>query len=114
MASYRDTFTCILLPLSAEILSSRLLFRNIKIRIQKTIILLVVLYRYKTWPLTLREERKLRVFEKKMLRTFRPKGNEVMGSWRKLHNEELHYLYSSPSLVAMTKAKKMRCAGHVA
>jgi hypothetical protein len=61
--------------------------------IQPTIILPVVLYGCETWPLTLREERRLRVFENRVLRrTFGPKRDEETGGWRKLHNEELHKL----------------------
>jgi hypothetical protein len=58
----------------------------------------VVLYGCETWSLTLREEHRLRVFENRVLRgIFGPKGDEVMGDWRELHNEELHNLYSSPN-----------------
>jgi hypothetical protein len=65
--------------------------------------------------LTLREEHRLRVFENRVLRTiFRPKRDEVTGGWRKLHNEELHGLYSSPSIARVIKARRMRWAGHVA
>jgi hypothetical protein len=57
----------------------------------------------------------LRVFENRVLRRiFGPKRDEVTGGWRKLHNEELHDLYSSPSTVRVIKARKMRWAGHVA
>jgi hypothetical protein len=67
-------------------LSSRLLSKNVKFRIYKTIILPVVLYGCETWALTLREEHKLRVFENKGLRRiFEPKRDGVMGGWRKLH-----------------------------
>jgi hypothetical protein len=60
----------------------------------------VVLYGRETWSLTLREEHILRVFEKRVLRRiFEPKGDEVTGGWRKLHNEELHNLYYSPSII---------------
>ena len=80
-------------------LSSRLLPKNLKIKIYRTIILPVVLYGCETWSLTLREERKLRVSENKVLRrVFGPKRNEVTGEWRKLHNEELNDLYSYPIL----------------
>jgi hypothetical protein len=59
--------------------------------------------------LTLREEHKLRVFENRVLRRiFGPKRDEVTGGWRKLHNEELHCLYSSPSIVRVIKARRMR------
>jgi hypothetical protein len=57
----------------------------------------------------------LRVFENRVLRRiFGPKRNEVTGGWRKLHNEELHGLYSSPSIVRVIKARRMRWVGHVA
>jgi hypothetical protein len=96
-------------------LSSRLLSRKIKIRIYKTIILPVVLYGCETWSLTLREEHRLRVFENRVLRRiFGPKRDEVTGGWRQLHNEELHKLYSSPSIIRMIKSRRMRWAGHVA
>jgi hypothetical protein len=77
-----------------SLLSSCLLSRNIKIKIYKTIILPLVLHGCKTWFLTLREECRLRVFENRVLRTiFGPKGDEVTGQWRKLHNGELYSLY---------------------
>jgi hypothetical protein len=80
-------------------LSSRLLSRNVKVKIYKTIILPVVLYGCETWSHALREEHRLRVFEKRVLRRiFGPKRDEVMGEWRKLHSEELHNLYSSPDI----------------
>jgi hypothetical protein len=72
----------------------------VKIKIYKTVILPVVLYGCETWSLTLREEHRLRVFENRVLRgIFGPKRDEVTGGWRKMHNEELHGLYSSPSIV---------------
>jgi hypothetical protein len=64
--------------------------------------------------MTLREEHGLRVFENKVLRRiFGPKGDEVAGGWRKLHNEELCDLYSSPSILRIIKSRRMRWAGHV-
>jgi len=79
------------------------------------IILPVVLYGCETWSLTLREERRLRVFENRVLRkVFEPKRDEVTGEWRKLHNEELNDLYSLPNIVRVVKARRMRWAGHVA
>jgi hypothetical protein len=81
-----------------SLLSSRLLSKNLKIRTNKTIILPVVLYGC-DWSLTLREEHRLKVFENRVLRRiFGPKRDEVTGEWRKLHNEELRDLYSSPSI----------------
>jgi hypothetical protein len=82
-------------------LFSRLLSKNLKIRIYKTIILPVVfLYGCETWCLTLREEHRLGVFENRVLRRiFGPKRDDLKGDWRKLHNEELHDLHSSPSII---------------
>ena len=98
-----------------NLLSSSLLSKNLKIKIYRTIILNVVFYGCETWSLTLREELKLRVFENRVLRRiFGPKGDEVTGDWRKLHNEELNALYSSPNIVWVIKSRKMRWAGHVA
>jgi hypothetical protein len=80
----------------------------VKIKIYKTIILLVVLYGCESLPLTLREEHRLRVFENRVLRRiFGPRRDEVTGGWRKLHNEELHVLYSSPSIIRVIKARRM-------
>jgi hypothetical protein len=74
-----------------NLLSSRLLSKNLKIRIYRTIILPVVLYQCETWSLTLKEDRRLWVFENRVLRRiFGPKRDEVTGEWRKLHNEELN------------------------
>jgi hypothetical protein len=85
-----------------------------KVRIYKTIILPVVLYGCEIWSLTVREEHKLRVFENRMFRRiFGPKRDGVTGGWRKLHNEELHNLYSSPSIITNIKSRRMRWAGHV-
>ena len=98
-----------------NLLSSRLLSKNLKIKIYRTIILPVVLYECETWSLTLREGRKLRVFENMVLRRiFGPRRNEVTGEWWRLHNEELNDLYSSPNIVRVIKSKRMRWAGHVA
>ena len=74
----------------------------------------VVFYGCETWSLTLREERRLRAFENRVLRgIFGSKRNEVTGEWRKLPNEELN-LYSSPNIVPVIKSRRMRWAGHVA
>jgi hypothetical protein len=97
-----------------NLLSSHLISKNLKIKIYRIIILPVVLYGCKTWSLTLGEEQRLRVFEKRVLRKiFGPKSEED-GSWRKLHNEELHSLYSSPNIVRVIKSRRMWWAGHVA
>jgi hypothetical protein len=75
----------------------------------------VVLYECETWSLTLEEEHRLKVFENRVLRRISaPKWDEVTGGWRKLHNEELRDLYSSPSIIRVMKSRRMRWAGHVA
>ena len=97
-----------------NLLSSRLLSKNLKIKIYRTIILPVILYGCETWSLTLREERKLRMFENMVLRRiFVPRTDEVTGAWRRLLNKELNYLYSSPNIVRVIKSR-MRWTGHMA
>jgi hypothetical protein len=89
-----------------SLLSSRLLSRNVKFKIYKTIILPVVLYGRETWSLTLREEHRLKVLENRVLRRiFEPKRDEVTGEWRKLHSEELHNLYSSSDIIRQVKSR---------
>ena len=74
----------------------------------------VVLYGYKAWSLTLREERRLRVFENRILRRiFVPKW-DANDEWRRFHNEELHRWYRSPNIVWVIKSRRLRWAGHVA
>jgi hypothetical protein len=98
-----------------NLLSSRLLPKSVKIRIYKTIILPVVLYGCETWPLTLREEHRLWVFENRVLRRiFGLKRDEVTGERRKLHNEGHRDLYSSSSKIRIIKSRRMRWAGNLA
>jgi hypothetical protein len=78
-------------------------------------LVMVAYYGCETWSLTLRKERKLRVFENILLRgIFGPRRDEVTGEWRRLHNEELNDLYCSPNIVRVIKLRRMRWAGHVA
>jgi hypothetical protein len=101
-----------LLPFGSE---SFVIPPAVKVKIYKTIILPVGLFGCETWSLTLREEHRLWVFENRLLRRiFGPKRDEVTGEWRKLHNEELHNLYSSPDIIRQIKSGRMRWAGHVA
>jgi hypothetical protein len=75
----------------------------------------LVLYGCETSSLTLREEHRLREFQNRVLRRiFAPIRDDVMGDWRKLHNEELHNLYSSPDIIRMIKSRRMRWTGNVA
>jgi hypothetical protein len=91
------------------------LSRNLEVKIYRTIILPVVLHGCETWSLALREEHTLRVFENRVLRRiFGPKRDEVTTECRKLHNAELHNLYSSQDIIRQIKSRRMRWAGHVA
>jgi hypothetical protein len=91
-----------------NLLSSSLLSKKLKIKIYRTIILPVDLYGCETWSLTLRDERRLRVFENRVLRkVFGPIRDEVTGEWRKLHDEELN-------IIRVIKSRRMRWAKHVA
>ena len=91
-----------------NLLSYSLLSKKLKIKIYRIIILPVLLYGYETWSLTMREERRLRVFENRVLRrVFGPKRDEVTGEWRKLHNEELSDLYSLLNIVRVVKLKRV-------
>ena len=87
-----------------KILSSRLLLKKLKVNTYKTTILPVVLYGCETWSLTMREEQRLRVFENKELRKkFLAKRDEITGEWKKLHNADLHALYSLPNIIRNLK-----------
>jgi hypothetical protein len=83
-------------------------------KIYKSILFPFVLYGCETWSFTLREKQRLRVFENRVLRRRFGPEREDDGSWRKLHNDELHSLYSSPNIVRVIKSRNMRWAGHVA
>ena len=97
-----------------NLLSSFFVSKNVNIKIYRTVILPVVFYGCETWSLTLRKERRLRVFENRTLRRiFRPKRDEVTGELRKLHNGELSDLYCSSKIIRVTKLR-MRWVGHVA
>jgi hypothetical protein len=82
--------------------------KNLNIKIYKTVIMPVILYGCETWSLTLREEHRLTVFENRLLRKIFVLKREEKGSWRKLHNDELHSLYSSPNIVRVIKSRRMR------
>jgi hypothetical protein len=95
-------------------LISRLLSRNIKVKIYKTIILPIVLYWCETCSLILREYHRLRVFENRVLsRIFGLERDEATGEWRKWHNGERHNLYSSPDTIRQIRVRRMRLADHV-
>ncbi|PSN30233.1 hypothetical protein C0J52_27890 [Blattella germanica] len=94
-----------------RLLSSQLLSKNIKMKIYKTVILPVILYGCETWTLTLREEKRLRVFENKVLRKiFGLKRDEKTGEWRRLHNTELKDLYGKPDIIRKIKSHRIRWA----
>jgi hypothetical protein len=97
-----------------KLLPSSLLSKNVNIKIYRSIILPVVWYGSEIWSPTLREERRLRMFENSMLRNiFGPKRDKVTGEWRKLHNEELICLYSVPNITRVIKSRRISWEGHI-
>jgi hypothetical protein len=103
-----DSIQGMLAVIQSKIFCLLLSYKKLKIKIYKTVILPVVLYGCETWSLTLGEEHRLRVFENRVLRRICGPKREEDGSWRKLHNDELHSLYSSPNTVGMIKLKRMK------
>ena len=85
-----------------------ILSKNLKIKIYKTIILLVVLYGCETWSLTLRGEYRLRVIENRIVRRTFGTRRDVNGEWKRLQNEELHSLYRPPNVVRIIKSRSLR------
>jgi hypothetical protein len=80
-----------------------------------SIITSVALYGSETWPVTLREGHRMRVYENRVLkRIFGPKREEMVGGWKRLHNEDYHNLYASPIIIGRTNSRRMRLTGHVA
>jgi hypothetical protein len=94
-----------LLSFGAESFVFQFAVQKCKIKIFITMVLPVVLYGCETWSLTFREESTLRVFENKVMSIFRPSRYEVTGKWRKLHNDKLHDLYSSPNIAGVIKSR---------
>jgi hypothetical protein len=104
-----------LVSFGAEYFVLSLLYKSIKIKIYRTVILPAILYGCETWSLTLSGACRLSVFENRVLRKiFGAERDEVKGEWRNLHNDELIDLYCSPNIVRVIKSRRMRWAGHVA
>lgn len=88
-----------------------MLVKNLKTQVQKTIILCVLLCGHGTCSVTVKEELRLRAFENRVLRrTFASKKEEIIGDWRRLHNEELHNFYPSPIIIRTVKSRRIRCS----
>ena len=104
-----------MLSFDTESLVFQFAIQNTKLKVYTTIILPAVLYGCETWSPTLREERRLQVFENRVLRTIIvPKREEVTVTWIKVHMEEVNDLYPSSNIVPVIKSRRMRWAGHVA
>ena len=104
-----------LLSFGAEYFVFTFAIQNIKINIHRTVFLPFVCYGCKTWSLTLREEHRLRMSAKLVLRKiFGSKSEEIMEKWRKPHNKELYDFYFSPLIFRVIKSRRMRWTGHVA
>jgi hypothetical protein len=114
MKSRIDSIQRMLAINRSKIFCLPILYKKLKIKLYKAVILPVVLYGCETWSLTWREEHRLRVFENKVLRKIFGPKREADGLWRKLHNDELHSLYSSLNIVRVIKSSRMKWAGHVA
>ena len=98
-----------MISFGAESFVVQFAIQNLMIKIYRNIILSVVVYGYETWSITLREERRLRAFENRVVRRiFGPERDKVTRDWRKLHNKELNDVYSSPNIVRVIKSRKMR------
>jgi hypothetical protein len=97
-----------------SLLSSCLLSRYAKTKIYKTIILPVVLYEYETWTLALREEHRMSVFEKRILRIIFGLKQDEVTEVMEFHSEKPHNLYSSPNIIRQIKSRRISWAGHVA
>jgi len=111
---YSFIYVSFVLSFGAESFVFQFAIQKLKTEIYRTIILPVVLYGCETWSVTLTKECSLRDFEKRVLRIFGPKRDEVIREWRKLHNEELNDLYCSPNIVRVIKSRRMGRAGRVA